>query len=249
MRLHLLSDLHLEFEDFAPPPTDADVILLPGDIHVGVKGIEWAKRTFGKPVIYVPGNHEFYRQNIDKLGAEMEAAAHGSNVHVLRDEEIVIDGVRFLGGTLWTDFKYSGNQPFAAQAAKQAMEDYRLIRIGASYKKFHPRDAMLKHSQTKLFIAERTARPFPGKTVVLSHHAPSALSVAPQFADDELSSAYASRLEHLFGEHIALWVHGHMHHSVDYQERGTRVVCNPRGYSPKELNPDFEPGLVLELQL
>lgn len=247
MRLHLLSDLHLEFGEFTPPPTDADVILLPGDIHLGVKGIEWAKQTFTKPVVYVPGNHEFYRQHMDKLGAEMAAAARGSNVHLLQDDEVILDGIRFLGGTLWTDFRYSGNQLFAAHAAKAGMEDFRLIRIGGGYRKFHPKDAMLKHAQTRQFIGERTAVPFAGKTVVLSHHAPSALSVAPEFADDELSSAYASRLERLFGENIALWVHGHMHHSVDYREQGTRVVCNPRGYAPKELNPDFNPGLVLEL--
>lgn len=247
MKLHLLSDLHLEFEDFTPPATDADVILLPGDIHRGTKGIEWAMERFSKPVIYVPGNHEFYRQHMSKLELEMLAAAKGSNVHVLIDDEITLDNVRFLGGTLWTDFKYSGNQPFAAYEAKRVMEDFRLIRVDPNYRKFHPRDAMLKHMATKRFLAERTLNPFEGKTVVLTHHAPSAMSVAPQFVDDELTSAYASRAEHLFGEQVHLWVHGHMHHSVDYRENGTRIVCNPRGYSPKELNPDFDPKLVLIL--
>ena len=247
MKLHLISDLHLEFEDFTPPATDADVILLPGDIHLGTKGIEWAMAKFSKPVIYVPGNHEYYRQHMKKLDGEMLEAARGSNVHVLLDDELIIDDVRFLGGTLWTDFKYSGNQPFAAYEAKRVMEDFRLIRVDPNYRKFHPRDAMLKHAATKHFLWQRTQAQFNGKTVVLSHHAPSALSVAPQFADDELSSAYASRIEHLFGDDVALWVHGHMHHSLDYVENGTRVVCNPRGYSPKELNPDFAPGLVLNL--
>lgn len=247
MRLHLLSDLHLEFGEFVPAATDADIVLLPGDIHLGIKGIEWAQRTFDKPVVYVPGNHEYYRQHMGKLGAEMAAAVAGSHVHVLLDEALVLGGVRFIGGTLWTDFNFSGNQPFAAQTARATLSDFRLIRLDANYRKLHPRDVILKHAQTRRFIQETLAQPFPGKTVVLSHHAPGALSVAPEFSDDELTSAYASRLERLFGPEVALWVHGHMHHSVDYVQAGTRVVCNPRGYAPRDLNPNFDPQLVLTL--
>jgi Icc-related predicted phosphoesterase len=247
MRLHLLSDLHLEFGEFTPPETDADVVLLPGDIHLGVKGVEWAKAVFKKPVLYVPGNHEFYRGHLNKLGVELAAAAQDSNVHVLRDQAVVIDGVRFVGGTLWTDFNYHGQQSFDAYEAKKRLEDFRLIRIDGHYRKLQPRDVMLKHAVTRQFIEDTLRQPFSGKTVVLSHHAPSSLSVADEFSDDALSSAYASRLDGLFGPAVALWVHGHMHHSVDYERSGTRVVCNPRGYAPKELNLTFNPGLVLSL--
>jgi Icc-related predicted phosphoesterase len=247
MRLHLLSDLHLEFGDFTPPSTDADVVLLPGDIHLGVEGVEWAKATFKQPVIYVPGNHEFYRQRLDKYGAELAAAAKGSNVQLLSDATVILDGVRFVGGTLWSDFNYHGRQSFDAFEAKKKLEDYRLIRMDANFRKLHPRDTMLRHMRTRNFIQDVLAEPFDGKTVVLTHHAPSALSVADEFADDPLTSAYASRLEHLFGPNVALWVHGHMHNSVDFAYSGTRVVCNPRGYAPNDLNPAFNPGLVLTL--
>jgi Icc-related predicted phosphoesterase len=90
---------------------------------------------------------------------------------------------------------------------------------------------------------------FDGPTVVVTHHAPSPRSIAPKFADSELNPAFTSNLEPLI-EHYqpALWVHGHMHNSSDYKIGQTRVVCNPRGYFPDELNPLFNPDLVVDLK-
>ena len=42
MKIRILSDLHLEFQDWTPPESDADVVVLAGDIHVGTRGIDWA---------------------------------------------------------------------------------------------------------------------------------------------------------------------------------------------------------------
>lgn len=50
---------------------------------------------------------------------------------------------------------------------------------------------------------------------------------------------------HRFGPD--LWVHGHMHNSVDYRVGATRVVTNPRGYAGHEINPNFNPQLVIEI--
>jgi len=44
MKLHILNDLHIEFEDFEPPVSDADVVVLAGDI--GVEGLRWAEARF-----------------------------------------------------------------------------------------------------------------------------------------------------------------------------------------------------------
>lgn len=247
MKLHILSDLHLEFAAFTPPETDADVVLLPGDINLGVAGIEWAQKAFKKPVIYVPGNHEYYREHEGKMRQKLRSAAAGSNVHLLDNDMVIIEGVRFLGGTLWTDFRYGSHQAFAMQEAKRTLPDFRSIRTDVSYRKLHPRDTVERHSRTLQFLREQLALPFAGKTVVLSHHAPGQQSVEEQYVDDDLTSAYASRLEHLFGPGIVLWAHGHMHHSVDTSVAGTRVICNPRGYAPKELNSEFNPGLVVGL--
>ena len=60
MRIHLLSDLHNEFSSFVPVLLDCDLVILAGDIDLKSRGVEWAKKTFSVPVLYVPGNHEFY---------------------------------------------------------------------------------------------------------------------------------------------------------------------------------------------
>jgi hypothetical protein len=114
MKLHVLSDLHLEFDarhpPWAPPATGADVVILAGDIHNGTGGIDWAEQAFaGTPVIYVPGNHEFYGMRHGPALTRLKArAVQSPNVRVLDEDELLIDGVRFLGATLWTDFALFG---------------------------------------------------------------------------------------------------------------------------------------------
>ena len=247
MKIHLLSDLHLEFQDWTPPATDADVVVLAGDIHLGTRGVDWAARHFDKPVVYVPGNHEFYKHNLTTLPAKLREAAVGSTVRVLMDEAVLIDGVRFLGATLWTDFALLGQSPEAMRAAQQEMTDYKKIRIGASYHRARPADTRAAHLASRSFLKAALAAPFAGPTVVVSHHAPSPLSVAPEYEGETLSAAYASQLEALFGSNVDLWLHGHMHHTCDYSAHGTRVVCNPRGYAPKDLNPGFRGDFVVSL--
>ncbi len=107
MKLHILSDLHTEFADFSPPETGADVVILAGDIGVGLGGIEWAARRFPKaPVIYVPGNHEFYGHDIG-LTDQLKAAAP-VDIHILNNDTLELERIRFLGCTLWTDFNLHG---------------------------------------------------------------------------------------------------------------------------------------------
>jgi len=107
MKLHMLSDLHTEFAGFSPPDTGADVVILAGDIGVGLGGIEWAARRFPKvPVIYVPGNHEFYGHDIG-LTDQLKAAAP-ADIHILNNDTLELEGIRFLGCTLWTDFNLHG---------------------------------------------------------------------------------------------------------------------------------------------
>jgi predicted phosphodiesterase len=245
MKLHILNDLHIEFEDFAPPVTDAEVVVLAGDIGVGMGGLRWAQARFpDRPVIYVPGNHEFYHHDT-ALSDELKAKALG-HIHVLADDQVIIDGVRFLGSILWTDFALFGEAErfFAMQAARQRMTDFSIIRNHGG--RFTPEDAIRLHMASRDWLAARLAGPFDGKTVVVTHHAPSSRSVHPRYVRDPLTSAFASNLENLMdGDRAALWIHGHMHESFDYEINGTRVVCNPRGYAPEALNPDFRPDLVV----
>src|SRR5262249_2070404 len=133
MRIRVLSDLHLEFKDWNPPKTDADVVVLAGDIHVGLKGIEWARRTFpSTPIVYVAGNHEFYGAQIDDMAQELVTEGRRLGVDVLDARSTLIGGVRFLGTTLWTDFALLGTDPTSIDRAmvnaQLGMYDFHVIR-------------------------------------------------------------------------------------------------------------------------
>ena len=130
MKLNILSDLHLGVAGMERPRNAADVVILAGDIARPERGAEFAL-GFDKPVLYVPGNHEFYGSSFRATVAELKARCAGSHVHVLDDDEIVIDGVRFLGSTLWTDFMLFGTEgrAMAVDAAQAFMRDFSRIRL------------------------------------------------------------------------------------------------------------------------
>jgi predicted phosphohydrolase len=130
MRVHILSDLHLEFAPFTPADVNADIVVLAGDTHTGRNGIKWCLNAFPRrPVIYVLGNHEFYGQKIPKLVLELKEMARGSNVHVLENDCVHFDDTVFVGATLWTDFRLNGDVVLAEAAAQIGMTDFRRIRV------------------------------------------------------------------------------------------------------------------------
>lgn len=247
MKLHVLSDLHIEYADFVPQPIAADVVILAGDIGVGVGGVEWAGETFpDRTVIYVPGNHEYYGHDIGFTAALKAAAA--DSVHVLNDDVLELDGVRFLGSTLWTDFRLYGEAEASVsrRRAGRGIEDFHSI--GNGERRFTPEDSVEIHEKSTAWLAEELAREFDGPTVVITHHLPAQPSIAERYVDDPLNPAFASRLEDLIEKHRPdLWIHGHTHVPCDYDIFGTRVVCNPRGY-PREANAaGFRSDLVVEI--
>jgi hypothetical protein len=136
MKIHILSDLHIEFESFHPPKTDADMVVLAGDIHIGKKGIDWAKATFpSQQVLYVLGNHEYYGRAYPKHINDLKELVAGTNIHVLENDRLVIDNIVFLGCTLWTDFGLFDAPKIAGYHATQTMTDYRKIRVNPQYRK------------------------------------------------------------------------------------------------------------------
>lgn len=252
MRIRVYSDLHLEFCAFTPPAVEADAIVLAGDIGLGAKGILWAGRAFPEtPVIYVVGNHEFYGSSIQATWDDLRRACP-PNVYLLENESVVIGDTRFLGCTLWTDYALFGTytQLGSMDEAAGSMSDHIRIstRDGGSKRSFEPRDALATHVRSRRWLQEELATGQAANTVVVTHHAPHRNSVAAEHTTDLLSAAYASNLDPLMGK-AALWIHGHMHKSLDYRVDGTRVVCNPRGYrlSRGEMeNRDFDPAFVIE---
>lgn len=268
-KLWIWSDLHLDvgyrnkkvpFRFEAIP--ECDVIVVPGDVcenmEVGVEWIDTCRREFGRPIIYVGGNHEFYRTTRD--GSLMKARGRAANmlcsshhrsgcnlVHVLQDGVSVVAGVRFLGCTLWTDYRLDGEawQVPAMLNAEKMMTDHEAIRYAAGgYRPWLPKDCLIEHENSINWLKLCLEKPFDGPTVVVTHHAPSSKSIHPQFRGSLLNGAYASNLDHLV-DRATLWVHGHVHHRFDYEIGDGRVVCNPRGYPDEQTG--FDPALVIEV--
>lgn len=248
MKVLLLSDLHLEFEEFPLEGTAADVVVLAGDIHAGKKALPWILSSFpDKPVIYVLGNHEYYGQAYPKLARELVAATEGSHIHVLENRAVTLGGVTFHGATLWTDFQLFGDPRIAGFECQQVMTDFKKIRREPRYAKLRSLDVAMIHQQSLAWLKDSVAGSKSLHNVVVSHHAPSLRSVPARLQEDVATAAYASHLDGLIAELAPdAWLHGHLHASSDYWIGGCRVVCNPRGY-PGELNPGFDPALVIEV--
>ena len=228
MRIALFSDLHRECStiELASYVKDADVVVLAGDIDEGLKGVEWAK-SIPKPVIYVPGNHEYDYGNIPELNAAYNED-HG-NVTVLQNRQLIIDNVRFLGCTLWTDFEFHGFLAMdkAMDACERGMPEYKITRNGDH--KVTPKEIQRMHHDSRGWLKIMLDTPFAGDTVVITHHAPHPKSILPRYKNDWLTAAFASDCEDLMHRPL-LWMHGHTHEPVDYWVGDTRVVSHPRGY-------------------
>ncbi|MDO8905958.1 metallophosphoesterase [Hydrogenophaga sp.] len=264
MRIQLASDLHLEFlarafpgQRTLLPAPDADLLVLAGDIGKGAAAIELFA-DWPMPVVYLAGNHEAYGHRWAEVVEQCRRASAGTSVQFLERNVAMLDGVRILGCTLWTDYCLFGAQAQEPHMnnAQARLNDHRLIR-NADGSLFSPADALLEHERSRAWLIAELSTPFDGVTVVATHHAPHPGSVHPRYAGDPLNAAFASDLTELM-PHAQLWLHGHVHDSFDYTVEGCRVVANPRGYGrnigavsrAEELlfeNPSFKGSLILEV--
>lgn len=268
MIIQLLSDLHFEF--FKADTVHlgriqidprADVVVMAGDIDQGIYALKRANDIAmhcGKPVIFVPGNHEFYHMDIKETLKQFRKGIYG--VHVLlgvefpdiqpHEKSVEINGVRFCGGTLWTDFKlYQGSirlptQNQAIEIGQRALNDFRVIRNGNEI--FTASESVRYHEGAYRMINEVLDTPFNGKTVMVTHHGVHNSSIHPKYSPGlyALDSkkvlpgentnwmsnpAFSSHLPEII-QKADLCLHGHTHESLDYLVGNTRVVTNPRGY-------------------
>ncbi len=252
MKIWILSDLHLEYADLRRPLAipDADVCVMAGDLcRAPANGVHWLAKhiAHAMPCIYVAGNHEFYKGSIKEGLEDGKSAAAGiPDVHFLENDQVVIDRFRFLGATLWTDFRIQSSPELGMHHARERMNDFRYIAKQRNpWQRFVPETAFRMHQQSRQFIdTALTSDPIP--TVVVTHHLPHARSIPSRFERDLLNAAYASDLSSIIDDfQPALWVHGHTHDSCDYRVGATRIICNPRGYETE--NKAFDPGLVVQV--
>ena len=253
VRLRVLSDLHLEHFDTGRelPHVAADAVILAGDIHRHAEGLDWAAEQFaGLPILYVPGNHEFYGTSMPLLRQKLATKAEQLGIHLLDNRSLILDGVLFHGTTLWTDFALYEDEPdhdvvLTEQKALGLMPDFSIIKQPEG-ETFTPKASQQLHAEALAWLEEELAQPFDGPRVVISHHAPLAQCIPPRYQGDALSPAFASHLPTLMGR-MDLWIHGHVHEPVDCNVDGTRVLANPGGYPDEFEPPLFIPDLVIEV--
>lgn len=258
MKIHVFSDLHFDASSGGWIPElaeGADVVVCAGDVCQGLPEAFAFLRTFipkPTPIITVAGNHSFYDRAMDEEWKVGRAAAVEHGITLLENEVTIIGGVRFIGATLWTDYRLYGDEHrvIAMDTARRGMNDHRLITWQKRpWQRFRPQEAARLFDGSASFIWSEMARPFDGPTVVVTHHAPSPQSVAEKYAGQTLNAAYASDLEDaILPDGPALWVHGHTHTSFDYQIGQTRILCNPHGYGRENVS-GFDPACVVDLPL
>jgi Icc-related predicted phosphoesterase len=248
MQIQIISDLHQEFGITDFNFDHADVVILAGDVNLGTKGIDWITSTIkDKPVIYVLGNHEYYKGSYPKTLKQIEEKALNTNVHVLEDKAVTIGDITFHGATLWTDFALLGDSKINGSLCQSQMSDYKLIRRDPSYSKLRSIDTFVIHQRSLKWLQSSLESSATKKNIVVSHHAPSIQSLPEHFRSDIVSSAYASNLEPFILKYQPqYWIHGHIHTPIKYQIGNTKVICNPHGYLDEKYN-GYEKDLLNEI--
>ena len=252
MKFQLYSDIHIEGRGyFSVPLLDTDLIVLAGDIDVGLEGLKWAEtltRQHAKPVIYVAGNHEFYRHDFFSLTQQMrEYAAHRDNLYFLERNELILNGVRILGTTMWTNyFHEQGDKRRDENIAimNEALSDHRLIYTDKRW--FDAQDAYEEHLKSYAWLSKQLSTPFEGKTVVVTHHAPSFECNHIEYGMNLYSPGFVSNLEELI-KLTDVWCYGHTHSNLDITIGQCRLLSNQKGYKREKVFPAFREDLVIEV--
>lgn len=249
MKFQLYSDIHIETRGyFSIPKLDSDLIILAGDIDVGLDGLMWAEdltRLHKKPVIYVAGNHEYYRHDFVKLTQQMrDFSANYDYLIFMEKDEVIIDGVRFLGTTLWTNYFHELGEVERDKnifILDDGLYDHRVIKYGNGT--FSARKAYEEHLISAHWLKERLMTPFDGKTVVITHHGPSIKCNHIEFGMNLYSPGFVSNLDELVAM-ADVWCYGHTHSNLDTQLGKCRLVSNQAGYRHEKVPVPLEHKLI-----
>lgn len=251
-KLWILSDLHLEAlpypDNFRPEPPPFDVLVAAGDIWEADLGRGFAilRRLAGnKPVVCVMGNHEHWNGVLHEDLARARILAERAGVTLLDGARAVHAGCQFVGTTLWSDYRLAGRldpDTPTGEPIGVAHDDR-----GASHR-ITVGDAAALHRRARAALAARIAESDDTlPVVVVTHHAPHPNCILPAQRATWSAGNSASDLSVLTDAgRAALWVHGHVHHSLDLtRPGGTRILCNPAGCG--FANPAFDHARVVEI--
>lgn len=268
MKIQFMSDLHLEVHPaYRPAPAPgADVLVLAGDIGSYQPGSLLPADDFGltrfsplhgwpTPVLYVPGNHEYDGLDFDATHARLQALCARLGITWLEREEAVLQGVRFVGTTLWSDFdafnlRPDEPEPTLDKALKQRAKAFRAANfyLAKAAAQRHGAPWLAEGWREQALVCQEwlrgaLARPFDGSTVVVTHFAPSLRSADPRYGLTPGTAGFCNSLDPLLAG-ADLWIHGHLHCQHDYVENGCRVVANTLGYAAKGEQERFHAGLT-----
>jgi len=236
MKLRIESDLHLEFhKEFIldnHPDDNESILILAGDIclykkiHKYISFFEDISRRF-KKIIYVPGNHEYYNGTIQSGNKKLKEFCDENNIIFLNNDIVEIEDVTFIGSCLWGGFDNGSAISFFD--CNFYMNDHSMIRLEPLYRKFKPEDAYSIHLESIQYITNKLQK--NKKTVVITHHAPSRISISEKYQNSNVNGAYVGALEHIIQDYQPVyWVHGHLHEPVSYFIDKTNIISNPTGY-------------------
>lgn len=237
MKLQLLSDLHLETESYRPVPAPgAELLILAGDIDTNWRSLELF-RGWPVPVLFVPGNHEFDRRDVDEAREALRAHVGALGLRLLDDESIVLTGadgrrVRFVGSTRWCDFDAFG--PAGRERAMRAGGYFQKVMQSTRQGEPFGVDAVRTLAlESRAWLAGELQRTGDwAATVVITHFAPSLKSADPRYGRQPGTASFCNDDEDLLPG-ATLWLHGHLHCRHDYRIGSTRVVSNARGHLRK----------------
>jgi predicted phosphodiesterase len=294
MNLQLLSDLHLESDPLfrAVPAPGADLLVLAGDVGSYQKRRDgsvmpepdWGLQRFSPlaqyagwpvPVIYVPGNHEYDALDFDTAHAELRKTCDRLGIQWLERETAVLDGVRFVGTTLWSDYDAlaavgtppigptHGKAPRRAAPGAEARAPTETERLRQRERAFRAANFYLVKMagqrggalfdaaamrelalECQAWLREALAQPFGGRTVVVTHFAPTLHSADPRYGLSPGTAGFCNALDELLPL-ADLWLHGHLHCPTDVQLGRCRIVANPLGYASKQEQLSFQPQLLI----
>jgi Icc-related predicted phosphoesterase len=230
MKAYICADLHCEFqadggrELITKVLPAADIVIVAGDLAIA-SGLRSAMKLLAdryKHVIYVAGNHDYYHSSLADV-EDIRRSLRLKNVHWLDDDVAQIEGVRFVGCTLWF-----GQHRRELESQISDFEVIAGIRDWVHEKNLKSLEFLRNH--------------VTADSIVVTHHLPSRSSTMPKYCNSPLNCFFVCPEAEviLLEQEPRLWIHGHTHESLDYRLGGTRVICNPLGYIGVEVNPLFK---------
>lgn len=246
MKLLILSDIHSEFHNDRIPQfdinSDCDIVVLAGDIashHSIFNVLIKLQSLYNKPLIFIPGNHEYYGVSISDLNHRFSTFQH-KDIHILNNYSIKIEKYTFIGSTGWFD---GSSQPITNETKRKINDFYKIQELKYNlYSPYH------NGNISRNYIEQNNNIP---NSIIITHHLPSTSLISEQYKYSDINGCFANDWDCLFNDNMLAWIHGHSHDSINTKINNIPCVRNPLGYPTSRFgateNFNFNPHFILDL--